>query len=287
MGNALEHREAERVSHSLALRIRLLAELARRRYWILGMVGDTGAWVLQALALSLGSLVFVQPLLVMGLVFTLPLSAWLTNRRYPRVDWLFAVLLAASLAVFLVDARPSAGIDQAPLRDWIVLAPVLGGFVAGCVLGALRGVPVLRGLLLGAAAGTVFGVTSSLTKMFVHELGGGIPAMLKNWEPYALAVLMLLGLVLLNSAYQAGALTVSLPAAEVGEPLIAMIIGIVLLDERVDVPTVADKVVIALSVLGMVVAVLALARSAARSQAPRPALEVQPAPPAGVAPAGD
>lgn len=263
IGNVLEHREARQLPAEKALRLGLLAALARRRLWLLGMVGDVGAYVFQALALSIGSLVFVQPMLVCGLVFSLPLSAWVNRHPFRRIDWASSLVLATGLAIFLVDARPGGGIDQAPLSRWVVVGPAFGGLIVVCLVGAVRVSGAWRGLLFGIAAGATFGVTSALTKVFVHELGAGIPSMLLHWEPYALAVLMLVGLLALNSAYQVGSLNISLPAVEAGEPIVATIIGIVLLDERVDVPLLADKVLIALAISAMVVGIIALARSEA------------------------
>ena len=85
----------------------------RRPVWLIGMAADGLGYVAQAIALALGSLVLVQPLLATSLLFALPLGAWWGKRRLHRSDGLWAIALTAGLAVFLVAGNPTAGVDSA------------------------------------------------------------------------------------------------------------------------------------------------------------------------------
>lgn len=134
----------------------------------------------------------------------------------------------------------------------------------------------MRALLLGIVAGTVFGTTSALTKAFVHELGDGLLAVLRHWEPYALAVLLVAGLTLLNSAYQAGALSFSLPAVEAAEPIVGVVLGITLLQEHLDVPTAAEKLLVVLAVLVVGIGILVLTRSESELATGAPGADPEP-----------
>ena len=80
-----------------------------RPIWLAGTAGDTLGYVAQAIALALGSLVLVQPLLATSLLFALPLGAWWAGRRLRRSDGVWALVLTAALGVFLVSGQPHRG----------------------------------------------------------------------------------------------------------------------------------------------------------------------------------
>src|SRR5204862_3679820 len=113
---------AEPLEHSL--RLRLLINLLHRPLWLLGLACDVGAFLLQFWALDHGSLVLVQPLLVSGLLFALPLGAILSHERMKSSDWIGAGLVVAGLSIFLVVAQPDEGRPDASTRAWAVLIPI-------------------------------------------------------------------------------------------------------------------------------------------------------------------
>ncbi|MEO9222721.1 MAG: DMT family transporter, partial [Mycobacteriaceae bacterium] len=96
--------------------------LARRPLWWAGTAVAIGGYVLQALALSKGSLLLVQPVLVSSLLFALPLSARLDHRRVTRSEWVWAVLLTAAIAVFVVVGNPRPGHARPPTLAWMAVA---------------------------------------------------------------------------------------------------------------------------------------------------------------------
>ena len=83
--------------------------LMRRPLWWAGTGAAVAGFAFQALALAYGSLLLVQPILVSALLFALPLSARLANRRVTRGEWLWALVLTAALAVFVLLAKTRAG----------------------------------------------------------------------------------------------------------------------------------------------------------------------------------
>ncbi len=72
--------------------------------------------------------------------------------------------------------------------------------------------------------------------------------------------------MLQQAAFQAGDLGASLPAVTVGEPVVAVALGIVVLHEQLRADG-AEWVLVGGLVLLMVAATVALARSSARAQA--------------------
>src|SRR6478609_5503262 len=125
-GNALKHRVVAETGGDGRLQAGFFARLIRSPLWVLGMFGDVGAYGLQAAALAFGTLIFVQPLLVCGLLVALPLNAHWTHRRIRGREWLAATVLCASLATFLIEAAPNGGSSEASLASWVRI----GGAVA-------------------------------------------------------------------------------------------------------------------------------------------------------------
>ena len=247
---------------------RLILRLVRSPRWWAGTVGDTGGFVVQAAALGVGSLLLVQPLLVTTVLFALPLEARLTGRRIGRSEVRWALVLVAALALFVVVGEPTAGRDRAPLHHWLPALVVLLSLLVACVLLAGRKRGPRRAALLAVATGLAYGLVAALTKSVVDALGDGPVELLTSWETWALVVAVLGGTLLQQAAFGAGPLAASLPAVTVGEPIVAAVLGVVVLLEQVraDGP---EWVLIGLLVLLMVAATAALSRSSAAA-APTP-----------------
>lgn len=241
----------------------LLAQLVRSPRWWAGIVGDAGGFVFQVIALALGSVLVVQPILVTALVFALPLAAHYSRRPVTAVMWAHAVALSVALACFLIVGDPTAGVSDAPWNQWMwPLTFVLAAVAAAVVVSAVLRATGLRALLLGAAAGLLFGVASALTQHVVELFGDGAAAVLTSWQPYTLVASGMIGLYLQQRGYHIGALSASLPAFTVAEPLGAAFLGLTVLDERLRTGTAGTVVVIA-SVLVMCVAAVRLSRAQA------------------------
>lgn len=263
LASAVQQRTAAQVPDDVAGGLGLIRVLVRRPWWWVGTLSDVGGYVAQAAALAVGSLALVQPLLVTTLLFALPLGARWSGRPLRAADRGWAVLLAVSLAVFVVVGEPTAGADRASLDAWLPTAVVLGAVLVACLVGAaVRRAE--RALLLAIATGVLYGITAALTKGVVTELDGGILGLVTTWETYALAAAAVGGTLLQQSAFQAGDLAASLPAITVGEPVVGVGIGLAVLGEQLQAGG-AEWLVIAVAVGLTVAATVALARTAARS----------------------
>ena len=260
-----QQRSAATVPDAVAHGLGLIKVLMRRRLWWLGVLGDGGGYLAQAAALGVGSLLLVQPLLVSTLLFALPLAARWTGRRPTRSDWTWAVLLTAALVGFVMAGNPTEGVDRAPVRDWWPAGAVLVGLLAASLAGASRSRGVLRAVLLAAATALCFGVAAALTKGVMGEFDEGAVAVLTSWETYLLVAVSAGGSLLQQSAFQAGALTASLPTMIVGEPLVAVVLGAVVLQEELRADGL-EWVLIGVLATVMITATVRLARSSARSE---------------------
>jgi hypothetical protein len=249
------------------MRLALFFHLAKQPLWWLGIIVDVGGFVAQVAALGLADVVFVQPILVMSLPFSLTLGALAGSHRLSRRDLTMAFLLVACLSVFLGISDPSGGRVAVSPTQWVIPAMILGGVVGTCLLMSRGSTGPIRAALLGAAAGTIHGTTATLMRSVSHDISSdGLIHVLQHWESWALIVLVPIGFLMVQSSFQAGDLRAGLPALEVAEPLVASILGVMLLHEQLHVRTLGLKVLVTLTVFGMGWTAIELARSAAVDQ---------------------
>jgi drug/metabolite transporter (DMT)-like permease len=264
--SVLQQRAAREVPEEHSLKVGLLWRLIQRPMWLLGTAADWLGYGLQALALGVGSLLVVQPLLCTGLLFALPIGARWSGRRLSRRDWAAAIALTVALTVFLLVGEPTAGKDFASDRAWIVTALVLGPVIAGCWIAATRVRGTARAVLLALATAVLYAITAVITKSAVTLLGQGVGELVTSWELYVGLSAAFLGLVLNQSAFQAGELTASLPILTTVEPIVGSVLGVLMLDEAIQATGVLAWVVVVAGVGVMVWSIVVLAQSSARAE---------------------
>jgi drug/metabolite transporter (DMT)-like permease len=269
LASVLQQRSAAAQPADQALRLSLLGRLLRTRMWLLGLGCDVTGYLLQFVALGHGPIIVVQPLLVCGLLFALPLGAAWAGRKLQRRDWIAAGLVCSGLAVFLLVASPASGHDNVGPIVWIGLLGSAAAVTFALVV-ASRGRPAWqRAVLLSGGAGVIYGVTAALTKTSSHLLDRGIVPLLAHWQPYALLIAGIVGMVISQSAFQAGSLDASLPTMSVVDPIVSIIIGALAFGETIaDGP--GDVALEVIALVAMSAGVVMLARSAG-ARAPRPA----------------
>lgn len=234
MAAVLQHRAAVREPPQRTMDAGLLVRLARRPVWLIGNALDGVGYVFQFLALRRGSLLLVEPLLVLSLVFALPVAAWLDHRRISASELAPAGVIAAGLTLFLGIARPGIGHPQASLLAWAILTAVIAAACIALMLGAHGRSRGRTAVLLAFGSGMTFGYVAALTERTGHILNGGIVHTLATWEPYALVAGGAVALLLTQSAFNAGELRLSLPTLTVAQPLVAVVIGLAMFGERIN-----------------------------------------------------
>jgi drug/metabolite transporter (DMT)-like permease len=255
---------AGRVSPEKGKGLRLFAELARSPMWWAGACGDGLGFGLQALALAFGSVVLVQPVLVTAMVFALPLAARWNGRRIARSEIVWAGVVVVALAVFTVVGDTGKGSVDDAVRPWIIPAIVFGLIGLGLFLLGLFGRGTLKALGFGALAGVVYGIIAPVTELVVVHLDHvGLVGLFGSWPLYVLVVLLLAGTAWQQTAFHAGELGASLPATQVLEPVVGVILGIWALNARLHTHG-WGWVALGASAAAMVVGTVALARRAAR-----------------------
>lgn len=237
------------------------AATVTHRLWLLGILCDAGGLALQVIALHLGSLVLVQPLLLSGLIFALLLRR-ATGRRHVSVrQFAWAGVLAVALALFVALAADlgSAGshVDRLP-------AAVAGGagllvVIVCVVLGRRTDSRGGAAALLGTAVGLIYAGTAALLKALSDIAVHDPVRLLWSWQLYVTVALGAAGLFLNQLAFQAGPIAASLPATAAVDPLASIALGVIVFDEQVRRLGGGSILLLLLAVLAT--SIVALARS--------------------------
>lgn len=286
--------------------LRGVAKTLKLPRWWLGSGLAIAGYVFQVAALAFGTLLLVQPLLVMKLMLTLPLAAKVNGRRISRSEMIWSVALTFAVATLVLLGKPTAGSTDIPTYLWGWALAVGGVVTCGLYAAAVqwpntgtgsgsnagdspaiadrsstdnstgsasdtkqRG--VLRqnpkALLLGTATGWLYGFVALLSKSVVDTyVNDGLIQLLLAWELWLLVALAVIGVGLQQAAFNAGPLQASLPAMTVVEPIVAFSLGYIVLGERFQAVGV-QWVALFIALATMISATIALAARPAEATA--------------------
>jgi drug/metabolite transporter (DMT)-like permease len=174
--------------------LRSAVGLFRSRWFSLGLAVAVGAWGLHVGALALAPLSVVQAVLSGGLVFLAVLAERYFGFQLGRRQWAGVIVTAAGLAVIAV----TGGSHTSALRHYspaALIAVECGVLALGAALIriSMRGGlgPDAQGLLLGVAAGVLFGVSDIALKYLTGALHGGLRGIVSEWTLTALVASVL------------------------------------------------------------------------------------------------
>lgn len=236
LGFVLQQRAATRAPLADFLSFRLLLDLIRMPDWLLGVGFMVAGLVLGAVALAYGEVSLVEPLTATNLLFAMALSRWLTKQPLGWSGWGGVALLALGVTAFIVAGRPSGGGSAAgALRHWLVFG-VVAGLALLLTLKSRRLAPSGEAALLALAAGLLYGLQDSLTRVSgqIVEDEGVAPIVL-HWQPYAILGIGLTGMLLVQSAFETAPLRMSLPSLTAAQPLAGIACGVGFLGDRLRV----------------------------------------------------
>lgn len=212
---------------------RFLAEILRKPVWLLGGSLQIFGWVLQAAALERGSLIVVQSLCALSLVFALPLGVWLTDQHVGRRSVIGACTTLAGIMILVVIGQPQGGSTAPTATAWVATVLIIGllMLVLARLAGRRRG--RASAALFATAAGLGYAFQAAVTKVFVAQLGYGIAAILSSWATYALIVSALAGFALQQSALKTGFLAPAMAASNASTLATSVLLGVTLFGESV------------------------------------------------------
>jgi drug/metabolite transporter (DMT)-like permease len=244
----LQQHAAEQVRSSQFLRLGLIARLLHNRRWLAGLavliVGDLlWAWTLGHLDLSVS-----EPLLTTNLIFALVLAVPLSGQALRRTEVIGALLLTAGVAALsLTRSVRAPGLSFGSFSHWPAAGFIALIAVALVRLGRKRS-GTARATLTGTAAGLFLGIADAFTRVSVLEIDGDHPfGVLTHWPAYATVLASIIGLWLMQNAFNAAHLHASLPAVTAAEPAAGIVLGVVVFGDVVHV----SPLLLALQIAGI------------------------------------
>jgi drug/metabolite transporter (DMT)-like permease len=264
-GFVLQQNMAQRESDARFLSLRLIVDLFHQPRWLLGIGAMVAGQILAAWSIGNLPLAFVEPLLTTNLVFALVLAVPIAKAQLRFWEIAGALVLCSGVALLSVSrsAKP-IGLSFGSFSHWPAAGAI--AFIAlVCVQAGRRRPGRGRAMLTGAAAGLVFGIQDALTRQTLQALhNGGFGGMLSTWAPYALVGAGATGIWLMQSAFSAGPLNVSLPAISAGEPVVGILLGVVVFGDRIQ-DTPGELAIYAGGLAALVIGVIMVGRSPALS----------------------
>jgi hypothetical protein len=113
-----------------------------------------------------------------------------------------------------------------PLRHWLIIG-VMVGLALLLTAYAKRSLMSAGPVLLGMAAGLLYGVQDALTRVSGQRFSeGGLPPLVTGWQVHGVVALGITGLVLVQSAFETAPLRMSLPALTAAQPLAGIACGV-------------------------------------------------------------
>jgi drug/metabolite transporter (DMT)-like permease len=173
------------------------------KWWTLGIIVATGAWVFHVAALALAPISLVQSVIAGGLVLLTPLAGRVFHLPTTRRDWIGVGITAAGLtllAATLGDSGHSAHRDFEAVTLWVYVGVLTVAAAVCCAATTTwRAGPVLAlgaGLLWGGSDVTIKAASGDLIDRWLLAF--------LTPEAAAITVLSLIGLVVSARSLQIG-----------------------------------------------------------------------------------
>lgn len=233
LSTSVQHQVAGAAPSSVSGAWGLLWHLTHRPWWLVGQSLGLLGFAFHALALFNGPIALVQPIIITGIVFAVPVRAAI-SRQWPERREVGAVLLtAAALVAFLLASDPSEGTGSpvGPVFLMLVGGSALVGFSVFALARRMRP-GTEQAFLMGAGAGFLFGLVAVLLKAAERQLTeGGLVQMVTTWPLYAVFAVGISGVALNQVAYRSARLSASMPVLNVVNILLGLSFGYLVFQE--------------------------------------------------------
>ncbi|MFT3871654.1 MAG: DMT family transporter [Nocardioides sp.] len=232
LSTSVQHHAAENAPRGGGV-VGLLRHLAGRPWWLFGQALGLVTVVFHAAALHFGPLALVQPIVISGIVFAVPIRAAISRQLPPRAEVGWVALTAVGLAIFLVASDPSESTIAGRTTVQVAMTAATA-LVAYVLLAASKRIHdgQRRAFVLGIAAGLLFGLVAVTLKIAVHELAaGGVVGALTSWSTWALVVVGVSGVATNQFAYHSARLSASMPVLNIVDVLVALGFGYIVFEE--------------------------------------------------------
>ena len=235
-GFVLQQHAAEQVRDAEFLRLGLVSRLVHNRVWLAGLALLVAGDLLQAWTLGHLTLSISEPLLTTSLIFALLLAVPVSGQALRRTEIVGAVLLTAGVAALSLSRSVRAPAESfGSSSHWPAAAAIALIAFALVQLGRTR-TGALRATLIGTASGLILGIADAFTRRSVQVIDSSHPLnLLVHWPGYATVLASIVGLWLMQTAFNAAPLHASLPAVTAAEPAAGIVLGVLVFGDKVHV----------------------------------------------------
>lgn len=226
--------------------------LLARPSWVLGTLMLALAVVFQLTALGFAPLIVVQPLGVVALVITAVVNARVSRIQLDRHAIRAIMLCVGGVGVFVTIAAVYAVEREITQTQLLIVLGVLGLVTAGFGLAfaLLRRTATAMFYIVGA--GVLYGFVATLAKVVLNRIVNGNLDWLTLVAVVALLASAVLGGYFVQTAYSVGSPDLVIAGLTVVDPLVAVLIGVIVLGEASLIPPVAAIAAVIVGVIAIV-----------------------------------
>jgi len=241
-GAQYQHRgvlKVERLSGSAAtqgLTSKQLLRLLSRPSWVIGTIMLGLAIVCQLAALSFAPLIVVQPLGAIALVITTLLNARISGHRPTKRSVMAIAACTGGIFIFVTIAALFATEERVSNGQVITILLLLLGVVI-----AFTGLWLwlrhrMRALFYIVGAGVLYGFVATLAKVVISRIQTGDFEWLTVTSLVALVAAAAMGAYFVQTAYSSGPPDLVIAGLTVIDPIVAILIGLIVLNEAAHAP---------------------------------------------------
>lgn len=247
--------DADTAGQGESLTLRGLRAVARRPGWLTGLALAGSGTALHALALILAPLSVVQPIGVLAVPVAVLLTSVQARRSPGRAVVGWVALSVTGVAVFVASAARTAVSSQPQPGATLVAGLVVAGLVALLAGLGLARSGWVRCLACATAGAVAFGLVSGLVRAVSQSITPGLAGLLDPAVAATVAAIgaaVVIGGWLVQQAFASGPPEVVIACLTVVDPIVAVILGAVLLGEGAATPPVVFLVLTAAAVAAAV-----------------------------------
>lgn len=203
-------------------------EVTAHPLFLIGLVLQIIAAGLHLVALSQGTLLVVQPLLTLNLVFLVIFMHFRFKLETGMREWLSVGAIVVGLSGLFVIADPKNGHRPYHIEPWILTAGlIIFAIILSVILTKRSQSTRVRAAAAGMASSLCYALNASFAKLTLNFLKhDGFLGVFAHWPVYALIISAVTSIFFMQNAYGAGPLVISQPIMQSVDPLVSSVIGI-------------------------------------------------------------
>ncbi len=220
---------------SKLFKLRFVVDVTKHPLFLIGLLFQVTAAGIHLFALSKGSLLLVQPLLTLDLVFLFLILHFKYHLQTGKKEWLAVLAIVIGVGLLFIVSDPQSG--HAPYNGfkWLILLS-LGVIVSLiCVYITKKSEKAnIRAITAGLATAISYALNASLAKLTLTILKHhSLLHLFLRWPVYGLIISAIVSIILMQSAYGSGPLVISQPIMETVTPLLSALVGLIIFGDTI------------------------------------------------------